>query len=46
MVLLMSMNAGVIISIVLGLTIGYGIFDMPDENDLVCGDLPVNCCCT
>jgi hypothetical protein len=19
---------------------------MPDENDLVCGDLPVNCCCT
>lgn len=42
----MSMNAGVIISIVLGLTIGYGIFDMPDENDLVSGDLPVNCCCT
>lgn len=46
MLLIMTMNGYVIISMVVGLTFGYLIFEEPLESKLnEAGDLPVNCGC-
>lgn len=44
MLLIMTMNGFVIISMILGLTVGYVLFEQQDKKkDAVVEELPVNC---
>lgn len=45
MLLIMTMNGYVIISMIVGLTIGYVIFEKPEERKEEVEDMPVNCGC-